>query len=153
MAAEGFGEIPWIGIPYGPRGGTSGRRVLVPIDGSATSLRALDYVLARRARGDALVPYLLTVVPHGEGVEEQLAERGKETTAAARARLDAGAVPYVLGVAAGPPAVAIARLARELGCEEIVMGTRGLRALEGILLGSVAQRVLHLAEVPVTLVK
>jgi nucleotide-binding universal stress UspA family protein len=33
------------------------------------------------------------------------------------------------------------------------MGTRGLSALPGILLGSVASKVIHLADVPVTLVK
>lgn len=151
---EFFGTIPWIGIPQGFKGHAAGDRpVLVPVDGSATSLRALDHVLARRARGDALLPYLLAVVPHAEGAEDDLAERGREPTAEARARLDAAGVPYVLGVAAGPPAIAIARIAKELACEEIVMGTRGLRAIEGILLGSVTQRVLHLAEVPVTLVR
>jgi nucleotide-binding universal stress UspA family protein len=154
MTTEFFGTIPWIGIPQGMKGGAvADRPVLVPIDGSPTSLRALDHVLARRARGDALLPYLLAVVPHTEGVEENLADMGRKATVDARAVLDAAGVPYVLGVAAGPPAVAIARIAKELVCEEIVMGTRGLRAIEGILLGSVTQRVLHLAQVPVTLVK
>lgn len=154
MTTEFFGTIPWIGIPQGMKSGAvADRPVLVPIDGSATSLRALDHVLARRARGDALLPYLLAVVPHTEGIEENLADLGRRATVDARAALDAAGVPYVLGVAAGPPAVAIARIAKQLECEEIVMGTRGLRAIEGILLGSVTQRVLHLAEVPVTLVK
>ena len=151
---EEFGHITWIGIPHGTKGrGGADRPVLVPVDGSAISLRALDHVLARRRRGDALVPYLLTVVPHSEDIEERLAELGRAATVQARARLDAENVPYLLGVAAGPPAIAITRIAKELACEEIVMGTRGLAALEGILLGSVTQRVLHLARVPVTLVK
>jgi nucleotide-binding universal stress UspA family protein len=154
MEAESFGEIPWIGIPFGAKGrAAADRTVLVPIDGSPTSMRALDHVLERRARGDALHPYLLTVVPHADGVEEKLAELGRHATEGARALLDANGVPYVLCVAAGPPAVAIARIAKELACEEIVMGTHGRRAIEGMLLGSVTQRVLHLAAVPVTLVK
>ena len=154
VETEFFGTIPWIGVPHGIKGhAATARPVLVPIDGSATSLRALDHVLARRAQGDALLPYLLFVVPHAEGAEDDLAEMGREPTTEARARLDAAGVPYVLGVAAGPPAVAISRIAKELACEEIVMGTRGLRAIEGILLGSVTQRVLHLSEVPVTLVR
>jgi nucleotide-binding universal stress UspA family protein len=154
MDTEFFGTIPWIGIPHGLKGrAAADRPVLVPNDGSPTTLRALDHVLARRARGDALLPYLLAVVPHAEGVEENLEALGRAATSEARARLGAAGVPYVLGVAAGPPAVAIARIAKELACEEIVMGTRGLRAIEGILLGSVTQRVLHLSEVPVTLVR
>jgi len=35
----------------------------------------------------------------------------------------------------------------------IVMGSRGLGSFEGLLLGSVATRVIHLTELPVTLVK
>ena len=45
------------------------------------------------------------------------------------------------------------RLAAERGVDCIVMGTRGMNALGGLLLGSVAQRVVHLASVPVMLVK
>ena len=33
------------------------------------------------------------------------------------------------------------------------MGTRGMGAIEGLALGSVAHKVVHLASVPVTLVK
>jgi nucleotide-binding universal stress UspA family protein len=35
----------------------------------------------------------------------------------------------------------------------IVMGTRGLGRSQGLLLGSVAMNVIHLAQVPVTLIK
>lgn len=40
-----------------------------------------------------------------------------------------------------------------LPATEIVMGTHGRNVLGGLLLGSVAQRVVHLAKVPVLLVK
>jgi nucleotide-binding universal stress UspA family protein len=33
------------------------------------------------------------------------------------------------------------------------MGTRGLGRIQGILLGSVTMKVIHLAEVPITLIK
>jgi nucleotide-binding universal stress UspA family protein len=43
-------------------------------------------------------------------------------------------------------------------CDQIIMGTRGLgaggvAAISGLLLGSIATKVLHLVDVPVTLVK
>ena len=49
------------------------------------------------------------------------------------------------------PAEAIARTAEELGCGMIVLGTRGLGAMAGLLLGSVAQGVLQRVRIPVIL--
>lgn len=55
--------------------------------------------------------------------------------------------------AVGSTAQEIVRVAAEHGVDQIVMGTRGKNALAGLLLGSVAHRVVHLAGVPVLLVK
>jgi nucleotide-binding universal stress UspA family protein len=53
----------------------------------------------------------------------------------------------------GLPAQEIVRAATEVHADLIVMGTRGMSSLGGLLLGSVAQRVVHLAAVPVLLAK
>jgi nucleotide-binding universal stress UspA family protein len=53
----------------------------------------------------------------------------------------------------GPVAETIDRIARETQADQIVMGTRGLGRVRGLLLGSVATQVVHLADIPVTLVK
>lgn len=55
--------------------------------------------------------------------------------------------------AVGQPAQEIVRVASDAAVDQIVMGTRGMNALAGLLMGSVAQRVVHLAPVPVLLVK
>jgi nucleotide-binding universal stress UspA family protein len=47
------------------------------------------------------------------------------------------------------PAHAIAEAARELDADVIVVGTRGHTPLAGLLLGSVTQRLLHIAPCPV----
>ena len=47
----------------------------------------------------------------------------------------------------------VAGFCKDLGCDHIVMGTRGLGSGMGLLLGSVATDVIHHAAVPVTLVK
>ncbi|MGE8617691.1 MAG: universal stress protein [Achromobacter spanius] len=47
----------------------------------------------------------------------------------------------------------MAGYARDHGCARIVMGTRGNGKLTNILIGSVANQVLQLTDVPVTLVK
>ena len=56
-------------------------------------------------------------------------------------------------VRTGQIAEAIGQVAREEDVKHIVMGTRGLGGIQGLLLGSVATQVIHLAEVPITLIK
>jgi nucleotide-binding universal stress UspA family protein len=53
----------------------------------------------------------------------------------------------------GLAAETIAQVAREEDIQHIVMGTRGLGSIQGLLLGSVATKVIHLADVPITLIK
>ena len=53
----------------------------------------------------------------------------------------------------GEVATTIARMTQAQGCDQVVMGSHGRGVLEGLLLGSVATKVLHLVNVPVTLVK
>jgi nucleotide-binding universal stress UspA family protein len=59
----------------------------------------------------------------------------------------------VAEVRIGAAAEVIAAYAAEQGCDAIVMGARGMGAVVGLVMGSVAQKVVHLAGVPVTLVK
>jgi nucleotide-binding universal stress UspA family protein len=47
----------------------------------------------------------------------------------------------------------IVRIAQERQVDQIAMGTRGMGAVGNLLLGSIAQRVLHQSSVPVLLVK
>lgn len=58
----------------------------------------------------------------------------------------------VENVILGGPAKAIADVARELHADLIVTGTRGHSAVAGLIIGSVAQRLLHLAPCPVLVV-
>ena len=53
----------------------------------------------------------------------------------------------------GSAATEIIAYAVEHDCDAIVMGTRGMSAIGSLVMGSVAQKVVHLAPVPVTLVK
>ena len=52
----------------------------------------------------------------------------------------------------GGPAHMIAQVAERLKADVIITGTRGHTAIAGILLGSVTQRLLHLAHCPVLVV-
>jgi nucleotide-binding universal stress UspA family protein len=62
-------------------------------------------------------------------------------------------VPIEHIVVKGRPAEEILRLAREMRCDLIVMGTHGLTGFRRLLLGSVAEEVLRQAPCPVVTVR
>jgi nucleotide-binding universal stress UspA family protein len=138
--------------------------ILVPVDGSKNALRAVDVAIgnAKRVRGRV---HLLNVQPVAEHYGMVLAyldrkehrDLGKERAAAIVApsvkRLKKARVAHEVHIAFGEVAAEIVRSARRFGCDSIVMGTRGLGAVGSLLLGSVASKVIHRANVPVTLVK
>jgi nucleotide-binding universal stress UspA family protein len=78
---------------------------------------------------------------------------GEQALQAARAVLNAAGASSKTKVAIGEVAPSIAQYAAEQACNEIVMGTRGMGSVAGMVLGSVATKVIHLVDVPVTLVK
>ena len=139
-------------------------KILLPVDGSESSARAAHHVAGIAKCLTDLEVHLVNVQPLGDDwmvrrmiKPEELVKMEREWSdtaiTPARAILQAGGVACVEHVAQGEVAETIARLARELACDQIVMGTRGHGALRDLLLGSVAIKVLHLAKVPVTLVK
>ena len=86
-------------------------------------------------------------------LEEPLREAGEAALEQARDRLRQANVTHACHVEIGDPAVAIAAFAKTHHCDMIVMSTRGLNAGAGLLLGSVATKVVHLADIPVLLVR
>lgn len=139
--------------------------ILLAVDGSEHAQRAAAHVIAlARMSREPITLHVLNVQPSvtfadikkhvsHEVLDRYYREEGERAMQATRALLDASAVAHSYHVAVGPAAETIVAYAREHRCEQIVMGTRGLGAMSGLLLGSVASKVLHLAEVPVTLVK
>jgi len=142
------------------------KRVLLPIDGSECSLRAVKYLLDRHAdrssAADREIHLVNVQVPLSGHIgqfinREQIAGYHREESAkalqGARALLDASGIQYTVHTEVGWTAEVIVRLADSLHCDHIVMGTHGRRALTELLIGSTTLKVLHLAHVPVVLVK
>lgn len=141
------------------------RRILVAIDGSDTSLRALDFAVRQARLAPAAELQVLTVQPlastytaweiyvSAEKLREIAAARARAILDAAGARLKDAGCKFALEQLEGDPAETIAGRAAELGCESITMGTRGAGQVSILVMGSVAQRVVYHANVPVTLVK
>ena len=140
-------------------------KVLVPVDGSKNSDRAVAYAIGFVANSKAPIElHVLNVqLPIASGgvrmffkheeIEAYHQDSGQEALRAARERLDQAGQGYVQHVSIGPIGETIAAYAKEQRCDHIIMGTRGLGAISGMVLGSVATKVLHLTDVPVTLVK
>jgi nucleotide-binding universal stress UspA family protein len=140
-------------------------KILLPVDGSDASLKAVDLVVKEAAQSKAPPQiHLLNVqIALRQGVsafvgKEQIEgyhrDEGTKALAKARARLDAAKLAYEHHIGVGDEtAEVVARYAKEKGCDRVVMGTRGLGAVAGVVLGSVATRVIHLAEVPILLVR
>lgn len=140
-------------------------KVLVAVDGSENANRAVDHVLqlANNSR-EPVEAHVLNVQPpvtfgdirkfvSQEALNAYYHDEGMKTLAAARKQLDKSAVAHTYHIGVGPVAETIANYAREHGCAQIIMGSRGLSTISSLLVGSVASKVLHLADVPVTLVK
>ena len=80
-------------------------------------------------------------------------EQGERALAESKRLLDKAGIRYQAKVLAGPISQTIIRQCRAQYCGLIYMGTRGMGSLGGMLLGSTATKVVHLAAVPVVLVK
>jgi nucleotide-binding universal stress UspA family protein len=142
---------------------TSEHRILVAIDGSEASLRALRYAIELRRVDPRLVLHLLNVQPAlrsgvadwvpSRSVREYHLEEGEKCLAGARAVLEGEGIPHKIHILVGTPGEIIAAFAAEIGATMIVMSTRGQGRAIAAVLGSAAMDTLRDATVPVTFVK
>jgi nucleotide-binding universal stress UspA family protein len=139
--------------------------LLVPVDGSEYSLRAVDYVVRRALHSkDPVTLHVLNVqMPittvnvklfvSPESLESYYREEGARALQGALERAKSEGLEPIPHIGVGDPAKIVIDYCREKNADEIIMGTHGRGALAGAFLGSVAQKVIHLASVPVVLVK
>lgn len=145
------------------------KNILVPTDGSNHAKKAIDYASDLASKYGATV-HLMHVIPQSEipeGLdrymeverieaprEEVLKKIGdgiiKAGLTEARAR---GVKDVKSSVVIGDPAEKIVEFAKENGVDMIIIGSRGLGAMKGILLGSVSSKVCHVAECTCVTVK
>ncbi|HTN31898.1 MAG TPA: universal stress protein [Pseudomonas sp.] len=142
------------------------RNVLVAFDGSDSSKRAIQYLIDfARDHSATLEVSLLNVqqppIVYGEYMTGDLIER-MEQSASSQAQhmldwpaeqLQAAGITHSRHTAQGNIPEQIGLAVKKLNCDTVVMGTRGLGNFSGLLMGSVATRVVHEVPVPVLLVK
>lgn len=140
-------------------------KILVPVDGSEHADRAVAHAIRLVTNSkSAMEVHVLTVclpVMSGnvkmfigqDAIDAYYRSEGEKALASARKLLDDAKLAYVFHIGVGQAAQIIIEYAGSKQCEQIVMGSRGLGSVSGLLLGSVATKVVQLAQVPVTLVK
>ncbi len=139
------------------------RTVLLAVDGSSHAFEAALYLIDFTKKHGPLVVHVVHIEPKPFSWQTQGMEPGAiQGHLAARAHIatkpvlnafnEAGVVCHE-HVRMGDIAETIITLADELGCDAIVIGTRGLGAISGLALGSVTTKVLHLTTVPVICIK
>ncbi|MGC2165123.1 MAG: universal stress protein [Gallionella sp.] len=139
-------------------------KVLLPVDGSENSNRAVKHLIHLINTLGAMEVHVVNVQPEVLYIDILLKPRqdvidtwaqkaGRDASDSACTLLDEAGIPYVLEFASGEVAEAIVRRAEGRQCDLIVMGTRGMGTVANLVLGSVATKVMHLSNIPVTLVR
>ncbi|WP_254768644.1 universal stress protein [Salinilacihabitans rarus] len=133
--------------------------VLVPTDGSEGTRQAIGHALVVARQFDATV-HALSIVPEGpygtlEGEEESASAEADAERAVSRVADDAARkdLDVRTEVRRGVPDEEILAYADENDVDVIVMGTHGRTGLDRVLVGSVTERVVRNAEIPVLTVR
>jgi nucleotide-binding universal stress UspA family protein len=150
-------------------------KILLAIDGSTASLRAVQWALALADRGlaadfvlvnvqEPATLYEVMTAPDVDVLDDVRRAAGADQLRAAEALVDAAGRRYESEVAGGTAQHLIVELAENYGCELIVLAARGVgqasdadpddeEESNGRGLGSVAQGVLDEATLPVVVVR
>lgn len=139
-------------------------KILIAVDGSDHAERTVDKAveLARQLKSVSI--HVLNVqeppILYGEIQAYMTVDKAEQFTRAAGERIVAAAAERLRNkgfactseAAIGDIAPTIADRGRAVGCNLIVLGTRGMGAVGNLVLGSVATKVVHLTTIAVMLV-
>jgi len=129
--------------------------VVLGMDGSPGADRALPYARLLAGSGGRIVAVHVHERMMVRGGTRDVVADEVDVAAAVRKQVDDLAHEGVhielatVETAGTRPAEVLAEVAEKEGADVIVLGTRGLGNVEGLLLGSVTQRLLHTAHCPV----
>lgn len=137
------------------------KKVLVAVDGSSYSenvvSKAIEFV--KLLDGQIVFVYChkkypkIVGYPYRDKIISSINDEAKKVISPFVERLERENIPYIERIMEEPAGTMIPTVATNEKCELIIMGSRGLSNLQGLIVGSVTQRVLHLAECPVLVIK
>ena len=142
------------------------KRLLVPIDFSTPSLKALDYAVefAKPFKPEFVLLHVLEPLYYpGPGamdggfdmglVFQEIERAGREQLSHATTRLKRRGLRVRSLLLAGSASQVIVETAKKLHADLIVMATHGRTGLSHVLIGSVAERVVREASCPVLTIR
>ncbi|CUH39256.1 Universal stress protein family protein [Jannaschia seosinensis] len=119
-------------------------KVLIAYDGSASAMRAVDY-MARSVLYSNLAIKIVTV-----GSATEAAKKGLED---AKAMLSAAGLKAETGILPGQPEEALGKLIDEAEFNHLVIGASGHSRLRSLFVGSTSLEMIRTCKVPILLVK
>jgi nucleotide-binding universal stress UspA family protein len=155
-------SIPLILVPEEAKQHTRIRKILIAVDGSEQSRKAASAAIELGRKTGAEFILLNVVAPPivNTGLEsidwvslDELEEIGKNIVRSFEEMFIHNRLPYTTKVAIGDPAGMIREIADETNADLIAMGHRGNNRLAGLMLGSVAYKVIHGTKIPVLITK
>lgn len=152
----------------GPRANVSAlpvfklKRILVPVDFSDCSRKAMQYAVPFARQFGATISLLFVVQPYMpisdmvpldvEEIESRMRETGESELATLKASIDPD-VKAETTVRLGNPHLEIVRAAQELPADLIILSTHGRTGFSHVLMGSTTERVVRHAKCPVLVLR
>ena len=136
------------------------KKILVPLDGSKNSLRALDKAISFAKPFGATITGIsvihqipVTGLHNVKSWREQWIKDARKLLARAKKHCAQRGVDFAEKVSTGYAGDEIVNYAKKSNSGLIVMGSRGLSGAKAAILGSVSRHVLHKSKVPVVIIK
>ena len=138
------------------------KKILVPLDGSKNSLRALDMAIFLARKCEAIIIGICVIYApsrtefgRGMAVEKGSYEKVKKFMDAAKTRAAQNGIVFNEKILYGDIAYNIINFAhkKKNGIALIVTGSRGMGTVKEILFGSVSHNIIHASNLPVLVIK
>jgi nucleotide-binding universal stress UspA family protein len=139
-------------------------RILVAFDGTPLAKRALECAVRKHPEDQITVLYVLDPMyavyeaeteglPAASTWYDRVSERAEAVLSEATVQAEESDCRITTATASGAPARTILDYAEEHDADHIIMGSHGRDGISRVVLGSVAERVMRRAPIPVTIVR
>ena len=138
------------------------KKILVPIDGSKNSIRALGMaiIIAKNCKAEITGIYCMHERSHSEtrgiaSISKELKKEARTVLEDAKTTCEKSGVSFTIKILQGDIGFNIVKTAHQKNnkFDLIVIGSRGRSSLKSMFLGSTSNFVIHESSVPVLIVK